>query len=186
MSGLLQSTSNFSDNRLTFSVSAGIRKAWICVAFFTAIWVTFFSPYLKIGVATGYVLNGLGIVVWFPTGAKDFSSPRFQTCSYAYAASSVLGPMTRIQIPGRSNICFSSPQCLDRLWGPLELWRGQYRDNVVLALFILKIIRNILRLPFHLCNYACNVTHALVACVRATVCKRRGMRKMGAQGVDAR
>jgi hypothetical protein len=37
-----------------------------------------------------------------------------------------------------------------------------------------------------LCNYACNVTHALVACVGATVCKRRGMRKMGAQGVDAR
>jgi hypothetical protein len=34
----------------------------------------------------------------------------------------------------------------------------------------------ILRLRFHLCNYAC---------VGATVCKRRGMRKMGAQGVDA-
>jgi hypothetical protein len=33
------------------------------------------------------------------------------------------------------------------------------------------------RLRFHLCNYAC---------VGATVCKRRGMREMGAQGVDAR
>jgi hypothetical protein len=29
-----------------------------------------------------------------------------------------------------------------------------------------------LRLRFHLCNYACNVTHALVACVGATVCAK--------------
>jgi hypothetical protein len=43
-----------------------------------------------------------------------------------------------------------------------------------------------IRLRFHLCNYACNVIHALVACLGATVCKRRGMRKMGAQGVEAR
>jgi hypothetical protein len=41
-------------------------------------------------------------------------------------------------------------------------------------------------LRFHLCNYACNMTHALVACVGATVCKSSGMRKMGAQGVHAR
>jgi hypothetical protein len=41
-----------------------------------------------------------------------------------------------------------------------------------------------LRLRFHLCNYACNVTHALVACVGATVCKRRGLRNMGAQGMS--
>jgi hypothetical protein len=59
-------------------------------------------------------------------------------------------------------------------WLSICVPAGKCRNNVSI------------RLRFHLCNYACSVTLALVACVGATVCKRRGMRKMGAQGVDAR
>jgi hypothetical protein len=63
--------------------------------------------------------------------------------------------------------------------------RQDYREMEIRKKFVCSIGVNF-RLRFHLCNYACNVTRALVACVGATVCKRRGMRKMGAQGVDAR
>jgi hypothetical protein len=120
ISGLLQS--NFSNSRLTFSISAGILKPWICVAFFTAIWVTdYFFFCLKISVATGYGLNGLGIGVWFPTGARGFF--------LLHAFRPALRPIQPLLhwdqgidfwFPVGSGI-FSSPRRPDRLWGPPSL-----------------------------------------------------------------